>query len=382
MASAGTLELRQVTKRYDGSAGPPAVADLSLTVPAGEVCVLIGPSGCGKTTALKMVNRLIEPTSGEILIDGHSVRERPPAELRREVGYVIQQVGLLPHLTVAANVATVPRLLGWDKARIAARVAELLELIGLDPDEFGNRYPAQLSGGQQQRVGLARALAADPPVMLMDEPFSAVDPITRTRLQADFLKLHRAVPKTVVFVSHDIDEAVRMADKVAVMRDGRLVQYAPPAELLARPADPFVADFVGSDRALKGLHLIRLEEVPLPAPPLVRPGEPISGVRERIARGELLPVDGRVLVTDGAGRLGWLDLERVAAGDRSARPEEIGTLLRPDATLRDALAALIDAGTAHGVVVDGEGLPVGVVGVEEIGAGVRRAGEGAPPPRG
>jgi osmoprotectant transport system ATP-binding protein len=344
--------------------------------------VLIGPSGCGKTTALKMVNRLIEPTAGEILIDGASVRDRPPAELRREVGYVIQQVGLLPHLTVAANVATVPRLLGWDKARIAARVAELLELIGLDPEEFGRRYPAQLSGGQQQRVGLARALAADPPVMLMDEPFSAVDPITRTRLQADFLRLHRAVPKTVVFVSHDIDEAVRMADKVAVMRDGHLVQYAPPAELLARPADPFVADFVGSDRALKGLHLIRLDEVPLPAPPLVRPGEPLSAVRERIAQGDLTPVDGRVLVTDGAGRVGWLDLDRVAAGDRSARPEEPGALLRPDATLREALAALLEAGASHGVVVDGDGRPVGVVGVEEIGGGVRRAGDGAPTPRG
>ncbi|MDX6555918.1 MAG: osmoprotectant transport system ATP-binding protein [Miltoncostaeaceae bacterium] len=381
MASAGTLELRQVTKRYDGAAGSPAVADLTLVVPAGEVCVLIGPSGCGKTTALKMVNRLIEPSSGEILIDGRSVRDRPPAELRREIGYVIQQVGLLPHLTVAANVATVPRLLGWDKERITARVAELLDLIGLDPEEYGRRYPAQLSGGQQQRVGLARALAADPPVMLMDEPFSAVDPITRARLQADFLRLHRALPKTVVFVSHDIDEAVRMADKVAVMREGRLVQYAPPAEVLARPADPFVADFVGSDRALKGLHLIRLEEVPLPAPPLVRPGEPLSAVRERIARGDMTPVDGRVLVSDGAGRLGWLDLQRVATGEATA-PDEPGPLLRPDATLRDALASLIEAGVSHGVVVDGDGRPVGIVGVEEIGAGVRRAGAGAPPPRG
>ena len=190
------------------------------------MCVLIGPSGCGKTTALKMINRLIEPTDGEILIDGRSVRERNPAHLRREVGYVIQQVGLLPHLTVYANVATVPRLLRWEKERIRVRVRELLELIGLDPDEFSDRYPAQLSGGQQQRVGLARALAGDPPVMLMDEPFSAVDPITRERLQNDFLRLHRAVPKTVVFVTHDIDEAVKMGDRIALMREGHLVQYA------------------------------------------------------------------------------------------------------------------------------------------------------------
>ena len=197
---AGVLELRDVTKRYTRD-GPPAVDHLSLTVPAGEVCVLIGPSGCGKTTALKMINRLIEPSEGEILIDGHSVRERNPSKLRREIGYVIQQVGLLPHLTVYANVATVPRLLGWEKKRTRARVRELLELVGLDPDEFSDRYPAQLSGGQQQRVGLARALAGDPPVMLMDEPFSAVDPITRERLQNDFLRLHRAVAKTVVFVT-------------------------------------------------------------------------------------------------------------------------------------------------------------------------------------
>ena len=246
---AGVLELREVSKRYRG-APRDAVEGLSLTVPAGQVCVLIGPSGCGKTTALKMINRLIEPSSGEILIDGVSVRDRRPAELRREIGYVIQQVGLLPHLTVAANIATVPRLLGWEKNRIRTRSDELLRLIGLDPAEYADRYPAELSGGQQQRVGLARALAADPPVMLMDEPFSAVDPITRERLQNDFLHLHRQVPKTVVFVSHDIDEAVKMADLIAVMDQGRLVQCAPPAELLASPANSFVADFVGADRAL------------------------------------------------------------------------------------------------------------------------------------
>jgi osmoprotectant transport system ATP-binding protein len=379
MSSAGTLELRQVTKRY-GREGPAAVADLSLTVPAGEVCVLIGPSGCGKTTALKMVNRLIEPTEGEILIEGHSVRERKPAELRREVGYVIQQVGLLPHLTVAGNVGTVPRLLGWEKTRIAARVRELLELIGLDPEEYAGRYPAQLSGGQQQRVGLARALAGDPPVMLMDEPFSAVDPITRERLQDDFLRLHRAVPKTVVFVSHDIDEAVKMADRIAVMRDGRLVQYARPAELLASPVDAFVADFVGADRALKSLSLTRLEEIRLLAPPVARSGEPLRAVRARIAEGLIEPIDGQVLVVDAEGRpLGWISLERLESEPAPQRPPGgAKPLLRPAMTLRDALSALIETNAAYGAVVDEKGRCIGVVGVAQIGAGVRQAAEGIP----
>ena len=378
-ARAGVLELRNVTKRYTPE-GRPAVDGLSLTVPAGEVCVLIGPSGCGKTTALKMINRLIEPTSGEILIDGHSVRERNPAHLRREVGYVIQQVGLLPHLTVAANVATVPRLLGWERERTRARVRELLELIGLDPDEFSKRYPAQLSGGQQQRVGLARALAGDPPVMLMDEPFSAVDPITRGRLQNDFLRLHRAVPKTVVFVSHDIDEAVKMADRVAVMREGRLLQFAPPAELLANPVDDFVADFVGADRALKSLSLTRLEEIDLLDAPLVRAGEPVADVQARIARGELEPIGDQVLVSDMAGRpLAWLPL--TALGDAETVPEHRGRGIEPVldqvTTLRDALSALFEATAAYGAVVDGHGVCVGLLSLEVISAVFTRHAAGA-----
>ncbi len=258
--TAATLRMEGVTKRYSAS-GRPAVDDLSLDVPPGEVCVIIGPSGCGKTTALRMINRLIEPTSGRITIDDAPITSLSPHELRRRIGYVIQQVGLLPHLTVAANVATVPRLVGWGADRTGERVDEMLTLIGLPPDEFATRYPAELSGGQQQRVGLARALAADPPIMLMDEPFSAVDPVTRLRLQADFLALQRQVAKTVVFVTHDIDEALRMADRIAIMRDGRLVQFATPTDLLANPADTFVGDFVGRDRALKRLALVSVGDL-------------------------------------------------------------------------------------------------------------------------
>jgi osmoprotectant transport system ATP-binding protein len=384
---AGVLELREVTKRYSRD-GPAAVDGLSLTVPAGEVCVLIGPSGCGKTTALKMINRLIEPTAGEILIDGRGVRARDPSELRREIGYVIQQVGLLPHLTVAANVATVPRLLRWDKARTRARTRELLELVGLDPDEYADRYPAQLSGGQQQRVGLARALAADPPVMLMDEPFSAVDPITRERLQNDFLRLHRAVPKTVVFVSHDIDEAVKMADRVAVMRSGRLIQYAPPAELLANPVDEFVADFVGADRALKSLSLTRVEEVHLIPAPLVHVGEAAEAVRGRIDRGELTPVAAHLLVATPDGRpLDWLSLERLEHLTQvpASAPGGADPVIDHVTTLRDALSALFESNSAYGPVVDDDGRCIGLIGTPEISAGFRRAGniaaaEGSPQP--
>ncbi|MDX6679942.1 MAG: osmoprotectant transport system ATP-binding protein, partial [Solirubrobacteraceae bacterium] len=249
-SQAQPLEFREVTKRYPGSAEP-AVDGLSLEVPAGEICVLVGPSGCGKTTAMRMVNRMIDFTSGDILIGGRSVRERKPEQLRREIGYVIQQIGLFPHQTVAENIATVPKLLGWDSKRIAARVEELLELVGLDPKVMRDRYPGQLSGGQRQRVGVARALAVDPPIMLMDEPFGAIDPINRERLQNEFLRLQAELRKTIIFVTHDIDEAIKMGDRIAIMQvGGKLAQYAPPAELLMYPASRFVEDFVGSDRAL------------------------------------------------------------------------------------------------------------------------------------
>jgi osmoprotectant transport system ATP-binding protein len=250
-----------VTKRYAGSERP-AVDNLSLTIPAGEICVLIGPSGGGKTTAMKLVNRLISLTEGDITIDGGSVMKLEPVELRRAIGYVIQQIGLFPHMTIEANVATVPKLVGWSKQRTRARTHELLGLVGLDPDEYAKRYPAQLSGGQRQRVGLARAIAADPPLMLMDEPFGTIDPITRERLQNDFLRLHREVRKTVIFVTHDIDEAIKMGDRICILRQGgRVAQFDTPEAILANPADDFVADFVGADRGLKRLGLRTLGEV-------------------------------------------------------------------------------------------------------------------------
>jgi osmoprotectant transport system ATP-binding protein len=260
-SDAAEIVFDHVTKRYGGS-DRPAVDDLSLTIPAGEICVLIGPSGGGKTTAMKLVNRLITLTEGDITIDGTSVMKMDPVELRRGIGYVIQQIGLFPHMTIEANVATVPKLVGWDRERTRARARELLELVGLDPEEYAKRYPAQLSGGQRQRVGLARAMAADPPLMLMDEPFGAIDPITRERLQNDFLRLHREVRKTVIFVTHDIDEAIRMGDRVCILRQGgKLAQYDTPEAILASPADEFVADFVGADRGLKRLGLRRLGEI-------------------------------------------------------------------------------------------------------------------------
>jgi osmoprotectant transport system ATP-binding protein len=262
---AAEITFDHVTKRYPGREEA-ALDDLSLEIPAGTFCVLVGPSGGGKTTALKMVNRLIPFDLGDILIDGRSVRDIPVVELRRGIGYVIQQIGLFPHMTVGENIGTVPRLLGWPKAKIRARSEELLELVGLEGDDAA-RYPAQLSGGQRQRVGLARALAADPPLLLMDEPFGALDPITRFRLQTELRRLHREVGKTVIFVTHDIDEAIQMGNRIAILRQGGvLAQYDTPDEILAHPADEFVATFIGEDRALRRLALKKLADVQLGPP--------------------------------------------------------------------------------------------------------------------
>jgi osmoprotectant transport system ATP-binding protein len=310
---AASLEFRGATKRYAGS-DRPAVDGLTLEVPAGEICVLVGPSGCGKTTAMRMVNRMTEITSGDILVGGRSVREADENELRRHVGYVIQQIGLFPHRTIAENIATVPQLLGWDRRRTATRVDELLDLIGLER-ELGRRYPAQLSGGQRQRVGVARALAADPPVMLMDEPFGAIDPINRERLQNEFLRLQAELRKTVVFVTHDIDEAIKIGDRIAVMQQGGvLAQYATPAELLMHPANAFVEDFVGADRALKRLSLQRVRDLELLPARDGAEGPPIApGALLRDALSELLAHEaqhGPVVEDDRV--LGVLSIELVA----------------------------------------------------------------------
>jgi osmoprotectant transport system ATP-binding protein len=260
-SAAAAIEFRAVTKRYPGREAP-AVRELSLSVPAGEICVLIGPSGSGKTTAMKMVNRLIDITEGDITIGEQSVRSLDLTELRRGIGYVFQQIGLFPHMSVEDNIGTVPRLLGWDKQRIRNRVGELLELVGLEQSD-AKRYPGQFSGGQRQRIGVARAMAAGQPIMLMDEPFGAVDPIARDRLQNDFLRLHAEVRKTVIFVTHDIDEAIKMGHRVAILKDGELVQYGTPDEILASPANEFIADFVGADRGLKRLLLRELRDIEL-----------------------------------------------------------------------------------------------------------------------
>ena len=314
-----TIRLDKVTKLFPGVARP-AVDALDLTIESGQVCVLIGPSGCGKTTTMRMVNRLIEPTSGRIFVGGQDVTQADPVALRRHIGYVIQQIGLFPHMTIAQNVATVPKLLGWEPTRIKARVAEMLELVGLDPAQFLERYPRHLSGGQRQRVGVARALAADPPVMLMDEPFGAVDPIVRGRLQEEFLAILKRLNKTVILVTHDIDEAIRMGDVVAILKEGRLVQYDTPDRLLAAPANDFVADFVGADRALRRLSLVRATEA-------VEPGEAADGfalpgtlsVREVLSA---LLAEGREAATiraeDGA-TLGQITLAGIRARSAGTR---------------------------------------------------------------
>jgi osmoprotectant transport system ATP-binding protein len=360
-SSAATLEFRDVAKTYAGS-DTPVLEHFSLEVGAGEICVLVGPSGCGKTTAMRLVNRMIEPTGGDILIGGHSVRDREPAALRREIGYVIQQIGLFPHETVAKNISVVPELLGWDRRRIAARVDELLELVGLDPAGTRDRYPGQLSGGQRQRVGVARALAADPPLMLMDEPFGAIDPINRERLQNEFLRLQAELRKTIVFVTHDIDEAIKMGDRIAVMKvGGVLAQYASPAELLVEPADAFVEDFVGSDRALKRLSLLRVRDLDLWRAPLVREGEPTASARARAAESDL-PYP---LLIDAEGRpLGWLSERDLAREQVTSPPDDAAVpIIDQDAVLRDALAQLLSAGSQYGPVVDVSGAVVGVLSV-------------------
>ncbi|HEX2041960.1 MAG TPA: betaine/proline/choline family ABC transporter ATP-binding protein [Acidimicrobiales bacterium] len=363
------IRLESITKRFAN--GQVAVDALDLEVGEGEVCMLVGPSGCGKTTTLKMINRLIEPTSGRIFLDGDDVTTVDPVRLRRRIGYVIQQVGLFPHQSVAENVGTVPRLVGWDRRRARRRVDELLELVGLDPRVFRDRYPHQLSGGQRQRVGVARALAVDPPVLLMDEPFGAIDPIARDRLQQEFLRLQGEVKKTVVFVTHDIDEAVRLGDRIAILRQGGVLeQYASPAEVLGRPATPFVADFVGADRGLKRLSVTAIDAADLATLPTVTPGASLEDARRAMDRAGS---QWAVVVEDGGRLAGALSRER-AEGDGTAADAwtPVEASVPAGATLKDAFAELLLHDTGW-VAVVGDGRFCGVLTPDALHAAIRRS---------
>jgi len=362
------IYLEHVTKLYDGVI---AVNDFSLEVEKGEVCVLIGPSGCGKTTTLRMLNRLAEPDSGKIWVDGADIRGVRAEELRRQMGYAIQSVGLFPHMTVGTNIAVVPRLLKWDKERIARRVEELLRLVGLDPDKYISKYARQLSGGEAQRVGVARALAADPPILLMDEPFGAVDPLTRQKLQSQFLQIQKQLKKTVILVTHDLDEAIRLADRLAVMQAGRLVQYDTPEAILARPTNKFVHDFVGVDRALKRLSRIGVRG-------FIRP---VNSVTAGASRGEVLAaMSGRrsVWMVNGARQpIGWIDRTSLS-GDSpledlmvAAEPGEISVAVGD--TLREALSRMLGLGFKNLPVVDENGRLIGELTLGDIEAATAEA---------
>ncbi|ARF73344.1 ABC transporter ATP-binding protein [Kitasatospora albolonga] len=368
------IRFEHVTKRY--ADGTTAVDDLSFEVAEGELVTLVGPSGCGKTTTMKMVNRLIEPTEGAIFLDGDDISAIDPVELRRRIGYVIQQVGLFPHKTVLENTATVPHLLGWKRGKGRARAAELLDLVGLDPSVYGDRYPEQLSGGQRQRVGVARALAADPPVLLMDEPFGAVDPVVRERLQNEFLKLQAQVRKTVLFVTHDIEEAVRLGDRIAVYGHGRIEQFDSPATVLGAPATPYVADFVGADRGLKRLSVTPIEESDLDQPPVVHLDDSLA---EATAR---LRTEGArwAVVLDGRDNLhGWIPADSTAAPAAGATVREharrMEAWLPLGAPLKQAFATMLqhDAGWIAVVDKESEGRFLGVLTPARLHEALRRS---------
>ncbi|HEU0100705.1 MAG TPA: betaine/proline/choline family ABC transporter ATP-binding protein [Mycobacteriales bacterium] len=365
MTPTPAISLEQLTKRYPGQ-DQPAVAALDLVVPEGEIVVLVGPSGCGKTTTMKMINRIIEPSSGIIRLQGEDVTRSSPDELRRRIGYVIQQIGLFPHMTIADNVAVVPQLLKWTAARTKARVDEMLELVGMDPGTYRGRYPRELSGGQRQRIGVARALAADPPVMLMDEPFGAVDPIAREKLQNEFLRLQQEIRKTIVFVTHDIDEAIKMGDRIAVLREQSVIaQYDTPERILAEPADDFVAEFIGAGASLKRLGLARVGDFALADWPVAVLGQ------GRDAAFDILRAAGAdwVLLVDEQRRpQRWAhrdDLLR-ASGSLDRVGTAVSAVVDPQTTLAGALDAMVSSRVGGVVVVDGRGGYVGTVDMNVI----------------
>lgn len=355
------IRLEEVTKTYRGSSVP-AVEGVTFEVPEGETCVLIGPSGCGKTTTLKMVNRLIEPTAGRILLDGQNVLDQDPVELRRTIGYVIQQIGLFPHMTIRDNIATVPDLLGWETPRTDTRVDELLDLMGLDPSDFRGRYPRELSGGQRQRVGVARALAADPPVMLMDEPFGAIDPITRDRLQNEFLRLQKRINKTIMFVTHDIDEAIKMGTLICILQVGGVVeQFDTPANILATPANEFVADFVGADRGLKRLNLVRVGDVMKSDVRVGRHNETAEDLIKKMRQGDF---DSILILDDENHLVGYATLE----GAQRRSGQRAGDFAHPivatteeEATMKDAFSEMLSCGVSYLPVLDEDDAFAGIV---------------------
>jgi osmoprotectant transport system ATP-binding protein len=362
--SGRSILLDGVTKRYPGQAKA-AVDGITLEIPAGKIVMLVGPSGCGKTTTLKMINRLIEPTEGRVVLGDEDVTGIDGDELRRRIGYVIQAGGLFPHMTVAANIAVVPKMLGWDSARIRARVDELLELVSLDPDQYRDRYPKELSGGQQQRVGVARALAADPPVLLMDEPFGAVDPITRQRLQDELIRIQAELQKTIVIVTHDFDEAVKLGDWIVVFAEGaRIVQYDTPERILAEPADAFVEEFIGSGAGLKQLTLRRVDEVPLAEAVIARPGDAARDVLARmdeVGHQHAVVLDGRDRPLRWPSRrtLGRMD---AIGTDADPRLPVIGSR----ATLNDALDTMLVSSAGAALVTGRAGAFLGVIDVETV----------------
>lgn len=362
------IYLEKVTKRYGDTV---AVNELSIEINAGEVCVIIGPSGCGKTTTLRMINRLIEPTSGSISIDGQEIHKSNPEQLRRSIGYAIQSVGLFPHMTVAENIAVVPELLHWEKDRIIKRIGELLTLVGINSLEHASKYPSQLSGGESQRIGVARALAANPPILLMDEPFGAVDPLTRERLQAQFIRIQQELGKTIILVTHDLDEAIRLADRIAIMESGKLVQYDTPEAILAKPVNKFVHDFVGTDRALKRLSRISIKGMVKPSPSINinTPMDEVYSVCKQCRW---------VWVVDNDQRLiGWIDKASLPEASSAkevvvrGNPDEIAVV--NSATLRETLSRMLGQGLKNIPVVDDGGHLVGEVSLSDIEAATAEA---------
>ncbi len=372
MNSEAKIHLDRVGKTYHGSKVP-AVEELTLDVHEGEILVLVGPSGCGKSTTLRLINRMIEPTTGQILLDGEDVTRANPDKLRRQIGYVIQQIGLFPHQTIAQNIATVPRMLRWDKARIAEQVDSLLRTVGLDPDQYRDRYPKELSGGQAQRVGVARALGADPDIMLMDEPFGAIDPITRERLQNEFLRVQEELHKTIVFVTHDIDEAIKMGDRIAILGDRSVIrQIDTPERILAYPVDEFVDDFIGTGSTIKGLNFLTVGSLRETGYPHVSPDEsPTAGLAKLDEGGH----DWLVVLDTQRRPTRWVHRDELAGAPTSYDEvgTEVGFRLSQDDTLFQALETMVQSATGLCVVTDADGAFAGVVDIFHLNKAVRRA---------